>query len=67
MEISLGEGCYSQGGEIMKTLYVVAGILLMAVGVTMAFASFRLRFGWLSVSSLMPAMVGYQLYKLGKR
>ncbi len=50
----------------MKTLYVVTGITLMAIGLIMGFASYRLHLGCLSIPSVLPAMVGYQLYKLGK-
>ena len=54
------------GYVVMKPVCIVAGIILMAVGMILSFAAIRLRFGWLYIPSVVPAMLGYQLYRKGK-
>ncbi len=50
----------------MKTLSVVAGIILMAVGIYISFTILRLHWGWLTIPASIPTIFGYRLYLKGK-
>ena len=51
----------------MKTFAMAAGVVLMAFGLIASSAAVSLRWGWLYIPSVVPAMLGWQLYKWGRQ
>ena len=50
----------------MKPVCIIAGIILMAVGMYVSFTTLRINWGWLTIPASVPAIIGYLLYRKGK-
>lgn len=50
----------------MKAVRLIAGIILMIIGISVSFTTNRLQWGWLTIPASVVAIVGYQLYRKGK-